>query len=65
MKVGRTSYSVKTHLVSCKFAKSWTNTYLSKNRKPPKFSCTKYNPKQTRIRFRCYRGDKDFFAVRR
>jgi hypothetical protein len=40
-------------------------SYLGHNRRPKGYTCRKFDPRQTRVRLRCYKGDKDFFAVRR
>lgn len=64
-KIGKHTYSIRTHKVSCRFAREWSSLYLLRNRRPSGFTCRKYDPRQTRVRFRCYRGEKDFFAIRR
>ena len=64
-KIGRTNYSIKADKVSCTFAREWSRNYLLRNRRPSGYTCRKYDPRETRIRFRCYRGTKSFFAIRR
>ena len=64
-RIGSKTYSIKTHQVTCRFAREWASNYLLRNRRPRGFTCRKYDPRQTRIRFRCYRGEKDFYAIRR
>lgn len=65
VKLGARSYAVKTHSVSCSFARTWTVRYIRYNRRPSGWTCRKYDPRETRIRFRCYRGSRDFFAIRK
>ena len=58
-------YTVKAHIVGCSKAKPWADRYLETGRKPSGYSCRKYDPDVTRIRFRCTRGTRDFYAIRR
>lgn len=63
MKVKGKRYNVKADQLSCRSAKSWTKRYLEKKRRPKGYTCTRY--KNTKLVFRCNRGIKNFFAIKR
>lgn len=56
-------YNVKTHLVSCRRARDWSKAYLVRNRRPAGWRCRRYA--DTALVFRCRRGGRDFFAIKR
>ena len=56
-------YNVKADQLRCTTAKRWTRTYLEKRRKPRGYTCRRY--KNTKLVFRCNRGVRSFFAIRR
>ena len=64
-RIGNNTYLIKADRVTCDFARTWASRYLLRNRRPAGYTCRKYDPRQTRVRFRCYRGSKEFFAIRR
>lgn len=57
-------YQVKSHRLSCRIAKPAADRFLETGRRPSGYRCRTFDPRQTRIRFRCVRGDRDFFAIR-
>lgn len=58
-------YNVKGDRVSCSRARSWSARHLSSGWKPRGWRCRDYNPRETRIRFRCLNGVRAFYAIRR
>ena len=65
IKVGGKRYQVRTHQVRCRTARPWAVRYLRYNRRPRGWTCRNYDPKQTKFRFMCRRGDRNFVAIRR
>ena len=57
-------YQVKADQIRCKRAKSWTRRYLADGVRPQGYSCKNYGS-STALRFRCRRGERVFFAIRR
>ncbi|HWH43532.1 MAG TPA: hypothetical protein VNT32_02260 [Thermoleophilaceae bacterium] len=57
-------YQVKSHLISCRIAKPAADRFLETGRRPSGYTCRTFSPEQTKIRFRCFRGQKDFYAIR-
>lgn len=57
-------YQVKSHRIACRIAKPAAKRFLETGRKPRGYTCRTFSPKQTKIRFRCFRGQKDFYAIR-
>ena len=64
MKVHGKKYKVRSHLVSCKNARHWARRVLKGRSGPGGYSCQRYNPQVTSIRFICQRGARDIFAIR-
>lgn len=56
-------YDVKSHRVSCGRARDWSRAYLVRRKRPGGWSCRRYT--DSALVFRCRRGARDFFAVRR
>ena len=65
VRAGGGSYTVKAHVVSCRSARGMARSYLGRGSRPRGWSCRKYPRRVTRIRFRCTRGARFVFAVRR
>jgi hypothetical protein len=57
-------YSIKADQLSCASARSYATRYLSAHRKPQGYTCRDYGH-ETKLKFRCARGIKVFFAIRR
>lgn len=56
-------YDVKADQIACSSAKRWTRTYLETKRRPSGYTCRRYT--DTKLAFRCNRGVRQFFAIRR
>lgn len=63
IKVKATRYDVKSHRVSCRRARDWSRAYLARRKRPSGWRCDRYT--DSALVFRCRRGGRDFFAVRR
>ena len=57
-------YNIKADQVRCRTARSYAKAYLLYQRKPSGFRCRDYG-RETRIEFRCWKGEKVLFAIRR
>ncbi len=57
-------YDIKADQLRCKTAKPHATRYLSTHRRPTGYTCRDYGS-QTKLKFRCSRGVKVFFAIRR
>jgi hypothetical protein len=57
-------YQVKADQVPCPRAKRWSRTYLSRRSRPSGYSCRNFDS-STALKFRCSKGVRVFFAIRR
>lgn len=57
-------YSIKSDQLRCATARSHARRYLSSRRKPGGYRCRDYGA-STKLKFRCSRGVRVFFAIRR
>ena len=57
-------YDIKADQLRCKTAKPWASRYLSTRRRPSGYRCRNFGS-ETKLKFRCSRGAKVFFAIRR
>lgn len=57
-------YNIKADQIRCRTARTYARRYLTFGRKPPGYRCRNYG-RQTKIKFRCSRGIRVFFAIRR
>jgi hypothetical protein len=57
-------YQIKADQIRCSTAKRWSRTYLTTDRRPRGYSCRDYDS-GTRLKFRCWRREKVFFAINR
>ncbi len=64
LKVKGKKYNVKADQMRCADAKKYTTNYLGKKHKPKGYSCQKYGS-ETQLAFRCEKGIKTFFAIKR
>jgi len=64
MTVKSARYQVKADQIKCRRAKTWTRKYLGAGERPSGYSCKKYGS-STALKFRCRKGQRVFFAIRR
>ena len=57
-------YQIKADQMRCPTAKSYSRRYLSAGRRPQGYRCRNYD-RSTKLRFRCAKGVRVFFAIRR
>ena len=57
-------YTIKADQLRCVTARPHAARYLSSHRKPRGYRCRDYGA-ETKLKFRCARGVKTFFAIRR
>lgn len=57
-------YKVKADQMRCASARDYTRAYLARRRRPAGFRCRDFGA-ETKLRFRCAKGIKVFFAIRR
>ncbi|MGH2970081.1 MAG: hypothetical protein ACRDK0_13605, partial [Solirubrobacteraceae bacterium] len=57
-------YQIKADQIRCRTAKTHSRRYLSTSRRPSGYRCRNYNG-GTKLKFRCWKGDRLFFAIRR
>lgn len=57
-------YTVKADQLRCADARSHTRRYLGERRRPAGYRCRDYTS-STKLRFRCSKGVRVFFAIRR
>jgi hypothetical protein len=56
-------YNIKSHLVTCHRSRAWSKTYITRHRRPSGWRCQDYT--DSALVFRCRRGGRDFFAIKR
>lgn len=57
-------YNIKADQIRCRTARSYAKAYLVYSREPPGYRCRDYG-RGTSIEFRCSKGTRVLFAVRR
>jgi hypothetical protein len=57
-------YTIKADQIRCKTARSHSRRYLTTGTRPRGYRCRKYG-RETKIKFRCSKGVRVFFAIRR
>jgi hypothetical protein len=57
-------YQVKADQIRCRTAKTWTRRYLSRSDRPGGYSCRNYGS-GTKLKFRCWKRERVFFAIKR
>ncbi len=62
--VGSKRYNIKADQLRCRTAKPHARRYLRTGRRPSGYKCKNYRG-GTKLKFRCERGVKTFFAIRR
>jgi hypothetical protein len=63
MSAGARSYAIKSHLLRCTTARRYARSWLDSGRRPPGWRCTQ--PRNTRLKLHCTRGERVFFVIRR
>lgn len=59
-------YNIKADQLACTTARRYSKNYLiSVKRKPTGYRCTRYTSAETKLKFRCVKGTRTFFAIRR
>jgi hypothetical protein len=64
LQVGGKRFNIKADQIRCRTARRYARSYLEGSGKPPGYSCRDYG-RETSIRFRCSKGAKVLFAIRR
>ena len=59
-----TRYNIKADQLRCRSARSYASRYLSTRQRPSGYRCRDFG-RETKLKFRCARGVKVFFAIRR
>ena len=62
--VSERRYQIKADQIRCRKAKSYSRTYLSSGRRPSGYRCRTFTA-STKLKFRCWRSVRVFFAIRR
>ena len=57
-------FNIKADQIRCRTARSYAKAYLLDSREPSGYRCRDYG-RDTRIKFRCSKGDRVLFAIRR
>ena len=58
------SYLIKADQIRCKTARSHARRYLATGRRPRGYRCRNFG-RETKIKFRCSKGNRVLFAIRR
>jgi len=64
VKVDGKRYAVKADQLRCSTARSYSSSYLKTGNRPTGYRCRNYGA-ETKLKFRCSRGTKVFFAIKR
>jgi hypothetical protein len=64
MTVGTKTYNIKADQLRCRTARTYSRRYLRTRERPRGYRCRNYG-RTTKIKFRCSRGIRVFFAIRR
>jgi hypothetical protein len=64
MNVDGQRYQVKADQIRCKRAKRWARGYLARQSRPSGYRCRSFDS-STKLEFRCSKGIRVFFAIRR
>jgi hypothetical protein len=65
MSVRHHSYNIKADQIRCLRARRYARRYLKTHVRPPGYHCRNYSARETSIKFRCSKGVKVIFAIRR
>lgn len=64
LKEGGKRYNIKADQLRCRTARRYARRYLASHRRPRGYSCRDYG-RGTSIEFRCSKGNRVIFAIRR
>jgi hypothetical protein len=64
LKVSGKRFNVKADQIRCRTARRYTKSYLASHDTPSGYHCRDYG-RETRIKFRCSKGVRVLFAIRR
>jgi hypothetical protein len=64
MTVAGKRYTIKADQLRCSTARRYAQRYLAHHRRPSGYSCRDFDG-STKLKFRCSRGIRVFFAIRR
>lgn len=64
MHVNGNAYTIKADQMRCSKARKYSRRYLKNHNRPSGYQCQDYG-QETRIKFRCWSGNKVFYAIRR
>ena len=62
--VGGKRYQIKADQIRCTTAKSYSRTYLQRHDRPSGYRCRNFDA-STKLKFRCSKGKRVFFAIKR
>ena len=57
-------YQIKADQITCRTAKTYSRRYLGHHTRPSGYRCSNFS-KSTKLRFRCSKNVRVFFAIRR
>ncbi len=58
------SYLVKADRIRCRTAKTWSRRYLNDAWRPDGYTCRK-GDSRTQLKFRCWKNERTYFAIKR
>ena len=61
---GSKRFNIKADQLRCRQARKYARAYLARHDRPSGYSCREYG-RETSIEFRCSKGNRVFFAIRR
>jgi hypothetical protein len=61
---GSKRFNIKADQLRCRTARKYARAYLARHARPAGYSCREYG-RETSIEFRCSKGRRVFFAIRR
>jgi hypothetical protein len=64
LSVGSKRYQIKADQMRCSTAKTYSSRYLRRHSKPRGYRCNDYG-RSTKLKFRCSKSVRVFFAIRR
>ena len=64
MSVNGKRYQIKADQMRCSTAKTYSRRYLSRHSRPSGYGCTDFGS-STKLKFRCAKGVRVFFAIKR
>ena len=63
-KVGSKRYQIKADQIRCSTATTYSRRYLRSHDRPSGYRCTDFG-RSTKLKFRCAKGVRVFFAIKR